>query len=742
MGIEKYNIVYEIGNPQDVWGYQNTPDSYIYTLASSMANYSINEDVIYNSALRAFMLKPLPGSTNMTLTTTWTDVLGSWKNITPPDLIGTFARQYHAVDWGIRSVNDEFLEADGSFSVYIRRPKMKTPPSDEYQTIELNDTVTSRKFKFWRDGRIELYTDGTLVQTLNVNGDDIQRWKESNVVILDFYTIGTFDGTLKMLITSPLFSNPLIVDRVITAKSYIQINGKYAALVGVSLYTFPVSGSIELNSMSQLTNGADDSASTPQLRIFPPAAVGTTITPSYSWIGATDKKRFKPTIEIASTGTNPCLIQAFEFGYYHDFTDPAISVDWYNITPYVVSMSESVNDEITDREIDLELFFPDDTAATTFQSYYLLSSNNPFLPGVAFRYGVYDSLNNLVLARAGLMKLGEESHADGDFSTISATVYSRLKVQMAGDALTMPVTNGANVALYWVQALGVAGFNPDYITVSDSGFFPDYGWDYDKLETGAGKTIEEYLRDVAKMRNMVLDDNDYNTILVRPTITSPITTYIMTTESSGYYDSEKVVSLSREFGNPEYCNSIAILQDGEQKQEVYRAWSPDAITADKQMIHRTLERSDLSVSGETEALTELQKVLELTETVTVELASTGCVALWPGTSQFLIQTDEVFAMGSPDNKNYIVSEVNLDFITAGDTSIIQGTAIGKRKVNAVSIYTDSGFYPQGGRDAKEAQARNNGAWKTKEVAKKQKPKAKKTVKPSTKAKVIKSKSTK
>ncbi|MFA6038428.1 MAG: hypothetical protein WC748_09960 [Legionellales bacterium] len=739
MGIEQYNVVYEIGNPDDVWGYSNQPDSYIWALASSMADYSVNTNVIYNSALKAFMLKPLPGSTDMTLTTAWESVIGSWKNITPPDLIGTFARQYHAIDWGIKSVNPALLSADGSFSVYIRRPKMKTPPADEYQTIEINDGTTSRKFKFYRTGLIEFLTDGTITETRNVTGEDLQAWKESNVIVLDFYTIGTMDGMQKILITSPLIGSAIVTDRVITANAYIQVNGKYAALVGVSLYTFPTSGVIVLNSMSQLTNGADDSATTPELKIYPPLTIGTTITDTYSWIGSVGEMRFKPTLTIASTGTSPVLIQAFQFGFAHAFTDPAVSADWYNITPYVVSMNESVNDELVDRQIDLELFFPDDAASTQFQTYYLASSSNPFLPAVAFRYGVYDSTNTLVLARAGLMRLGEESHADGAFSAINATVQSRLKVQMESDALVMPCINGENVTSYWTKALAVAGFNPVAVTVDDTGFFPDTGWDYDKIETGAGKSIAEFLKDIAKIRNMVIDDNDYQTILIRPSISATISTYILTTESAGYDDNEKVVSLSREFGNPDYCNSISIITDGEQKQEIYRAWSPEAITADKRIIHRTLERGDLSIAGETEASNELKKILELTETVVCELPPTGCVTLWPGTTQILINTDEVFAMGSPDNNNYIVSEVNLQVTTAGEASVINGTAVGKRKVNAVTINTESGFFPQGGKAAREAIQRNNGAWKTKEVAKKNKPKAIKTLKPSMKAKIIKSK---
>jgi hypothetical protein len=734
MSIKNYELKCWIANPEQVWGYSAKPDSYVWAVASALSNYSKNTNVIYNSSLKAFMLKPLPGATNMTLTSLWTSVAGSWKNILPPDLTGTtFARQYHKVDWGIKSASNIILY-DSSFSVYIRRPKIKIRPSDEYTTIELNDgTGTgnySRKFKFYLDGTIEFLTNGTVTQSLNVSSEDLQKWRESNVIQLDFYTLG--NG--KILITSPLFSDAFITDRVIDVNAYIQINGKYAALVGFSLYTFPTTGSMVWNSMGINTDGSDESGVTPVLRIFPEPPTGNTVTATYTYPA---NGTFKATLAIAGTGRNPVLIQAAEFGFKHTWSTIE-SIDWYNISQYVTGMTERVGEDITDREINLSLMFKNNTEAQAFSTSYLLCSGNPFVASAAFLYEIIDPDTAApVYSREGIMKLSQEAHSDGEFYIAEANIYSRLFTNLSGDAMSLPVTCGANPAAWWVDALGVGGFHPDYISCADlSSFFADSGWDYDKLERGDGKTMSEYLRELARSRGYILDDKTAGQIAIRELLPAAPTVFELTTESDITDLTTSVEGITREFGSSDYCNSLAIIEDKGAAQWIHRAYCPAAITADHRIIHQVISRNDLTLTGTGEAVIELQKKLQLTESVTVDIPPLGLNNLWPGSSSIYISTAHTFAMGSPNGKTYPVIDVDMSFNSEGVYWTITGTITGKRNISTISISSESTYYPIGGEAAK-AREINNGAWKQKEKAKKEKHKKKKHVSPKKKVKLAK-----
>lgn len=717
--IKKYGMKFYIGNPDNVWGYPEHPDSYIWAVASAMANYSLNTDVIYNSSLKAFMLKPLPGTTNMSLLN-WDVVAGNFKTLTPPDLTGTFARQYNAVDWGYKSKTN-IITADGSFSVYIRRPKMKIRPADEYQTIEINTGLGvgdySVKFKFYLNGTIEFLHNGTVTGTTNVSAEDLQTWKESNVIILDFYTI----GNQKIVITSPLFKNAIVTDRYVNAPGYIQINGKYAALVGVSIYTFPTSGSMVWNSMSVLTDGSDESAITPELRIFPPPAVGSTVTATYDYPA---DGLFKATLTINSTGTNPVLIQAAEFGFKHAWVDPDTFADWYEITAWVNAMSVSVGEEINDRQIKMNMLFLNNTEISNFSSYYNSCSSNPFVPAAAFKIMMTDlDTDEEIPQLGGLMRTGTDTHTDGEFYATECTVLSRLNTNLCGDALTFPIPVGKDIETWWKDALAVAGFFPDNVTCLDSGTFPDTGWDYDKLERGEGKTAGEYLRGIAQSRGFIMDDATEDIIAIRPTqIGSPV--IIPVTTEFSITTAQMIEGIAVDFGNPEYFNSVSIIEDTDRAQWIYRAYCPDAIAQDKRIINNVINRTDLNQTGEAEATIELKKCQEKCYTCTVDIPAFGITSFWIGTAAIGVTTTQNYAMGNPNGKIFPLTDINLNYNNHGTFWTITGTVTGKTRQSTMpTIVTEKTFYPLGGEAAKSREI-NNGAWKQKEKIKKEKPKKK------------------
>lgn len=722
MGIEKYNLTCKIAKPADVWGYASRPDSFVWTLASSMSNYSNSpgRNVIYNSALKCFMLRPIPGSTNMLLAN-WDIITGKWLQRVPTDLNGTFLRQYEMVDWGIES-KTAIIRVDGCFSIYIRRPPYKNTAIDdsEYQTIGLNDGTTERKFKFWRNGTIEFLTNGTQTETRTVKQSDIQKWRDSNVVQLDFYTLGNAGGVTKMLITSPILSEAIVVDKVVSdsVASKIIINGKNGALVGYSQYTFVTSGDLVFNSMSELTDGTADSGVSPQVRSFPAPAVGNTVTSALAWItSGSGKAVFKPIVTFTGSGYNPILTQAIEFGFIHTWTAPASPVTWYDISENVVSISESIPDNITGRTMTIELVFTDTTKAQAFKDNFALCSSNPFTPACAFEYILVQGSTTL-LVHGGILQIGNEIHANDQFATLTCNVVSRLQAQGTSDALTVPVSCGQTAENFWKQSLAVAGINPNTVIVTDTGTFPDAGWDYDTLQMGVGDSISGYLSSIAQARGVVLDDKNVTTISVRPDPVAFPTSYTIAT-TAGYNLNQRVESLAMESGNEEYCNSLSIIMDGERYQEIFRAYCPDAIAADGRIIHRTMQRNDFAITGTQEAENEIRKILELTQQVNIDVPPTGLIALYPGTTQLNIVTDEIYGLGDINGSMLIVSEIEINIETAGDEVIFSAIANAKRKASVLTIETEQAFYAQGGQDANTAK-RDNGAWTIKQEKKKDK----------------------
>ena len=713
MTFTRHATTYAIGKPSVVWGAPDEPDTYVRAVVPTVQRYAVLTNVVYNSALRCFTLAPIRSAPAMD-TDDWTVGAGTFVEFAPPDRQGTYLRQKDTGDWGLTS--DATVPGTASFSIYVKRGANKNWSAAEYLTIGLNETgVTERKFKFWRDGRLDVLDSGTVVQSLTLADNDRQRWGEADELVLDFYTLST-EGTGRLLIASPLLSEPLVVDRGTVNAAKVVFNGSGPALIGFYEYAFATSGSIVLNSMPTRTDGAarvDD----PDLRTFPapPGGCGVVLS-SVAWVGG----KFKPTIAVTGDGANPVAIQVMEFGWRTDWTMPDED-GWQDVTQYVRSAKERVDEEMTGREISIGFGF-DEAGAAAFRTLYAACLDNPAASEVAFRYVIPDpdpeELDALV-ERHGVLRLADESRAENGDHTLSATAKSRIAALGAGDATTLPMPQGLTGDVFWDYSLRTLGFHPDYNDTGQAIAYEDPGWGYDRLEAGAGKTVVDYLRELATQRAQVIDERQGALVTIRDRTPTPYDTINVVTATPD--PDERVSSIARSVEADGYANAVEVIyEDAQGIPCIARAYAPALIAADRRVVAQVESRNDRTLSPTAEAEALLRRRLEVTERLSVDIPPYGLVQMWPGVTRLAVATANQYATVSPNGKVYIVAEADFD-LEWGDSGFVRVAVVARNAaaLTGVSISTEDGLYASGAARSENSAAADTSPWAMKRKETKQ-----------------------
>jgi hypothetical protein len=599
----------------------------------------------------------------------WTVAAGTFRTFSPPDRAGTYLRQSANVDWGIES-NTAIVSTTASFSVYEKRGRDKNYALTEYLTVALHETDVERKIKFWRSGQVDILDMGSLVQTISVPAQDRQRWQEAQEVVLDFYTVSN-EGQGLMVISSPLFSQPLVVTRISVEPAKVGLTGNGQALVACVVYTFPTSGTITLPTLSAGLDGT--AGATPALRVFPsPPAGNSVVLDSIYWTGDT----FVATLRVSGDGSSPVPVQALEFGWGASVWSAPDPTKWQDISGYVVSASERVGEELHDREVTLKIGLRTDSAAAAFRALWLACQENTLTREVAFRHTVETTYGDVLVDRYGIMRLADEAHPAGETRTISASVYSRLAVQGEGDAINLPLPYGS-AATFWPAALRVLRFPSAALSNGDTSSMTDPGWGYDADERGSGQKQGEYLRELARNRGYVLDDRE-TTLTIRRRYPVSYET-IALSGTSPVPALERYDDLGVEVDGTDYANAVEVrYTNAAGIPSVARAYCPALIAADGRVVPRVINSSGSSVSPEEEASDALWTILQRHQRVSIKVPPFGNVTIWPGVCRVTVAPAEQFGTQTPAGAEFEVMEVDTDLEGDAAMAHISPTIVGRR----------------------------------------------------------------
>ena len=683
MTLVKHANRYWIGKPSEVWGITDYLNTYVRVAVANAQQFAATSGLVYNAALRCWMLAPTRTSPDMQLAN-WDQVLGSFTEVRPPQRAGRFLRHKGPGEWGIKSLYT--ITGTNSFSVFVQRVQNKEYELDEYVTVGLHDpAVAEWKWKFYRNGVIEILESGTVVESRMMLGN-AEQWADATEIRLDFYTLANGN----MLIACPLWQEPLLTERRITTDAYVMINGSGGqALVGFLRQQFATGGTATLNSMSHRTNG-ESRFESPGLRVFPdpPGGCSVTVTDT-EWVDGL----FKPTLTWVGDGDLPVMVQLLEFDWASEFAEPDDDA-WYEVTQWVASAEESLRQDLHSREVRVSLLFKDADEVDAFAALWTDAVENPQAPQVAFRHQVYVTGEVLPsVDRVGVLRVSDEAH--DDHTTLTATAYSRLAAYTDTDATILPAPAGLAALGFWQAALAVLGLHPSYVTTTDPDAMADPGWNYDRQEYGRGKRAGEYLRELAAARGYVLDDREGMSIAIRER--EPSDAAVLTLDTDNPEErSEGLSVLTRTAETTEYANTVEVLYETAAGiPRIARAWCEEMVWTDRRVVARVVEMRDKTLSAVDHARRELESLLLRTEKLTISLPSYGLNQLWPGETRVLLRTTEPFAIGSPADNEYTVTDVRYN-LEGGEGYITADVTVTRSDVlPGLTILTEDAFYPSG-----------------------------------------------
>jgi hypothetical protein len=416
-------------------------------------------------------------------------------------------------------------------------------------------------------------------------------------------------------------------------------------------------------------------------------------------------------------GANPVAIQVLEFGWRTDWSIPDDEA-WVDITEYVQSAKERVDEEMTGREISLKFGFNETTAAA-FRAIYGDCLDNPTASEVAFRYKISNPAGGAPLVeRHGVLRLADESRAENTEHTLSAAVKSRLVTLGAGGATNLPMPQGLVGATFWDYALRVLGFHPDHNASGEALTFDDPGWGYDRLEGSAGQTAADFLRDLASQRAQVIDERVGMLVTIRDRTPATFDTINVVTTAPD--PQERVASIARSVESEKYINAVEILyEDNQGIPRIARAYAPALVANDRRVIAHVESRNDRTLSPAAEAESLLRRRLEVTERLSVDIPPFGLVTLWPGVSRLVIATTNQYATVSPNGKVFVVAEVDID-LEWGGAGYVRVAVVGRNvaALAGITIETEDGIYPSGASRATHSEAGDISPWAMKREEKK------------------------
>jgi hypothetical protein len=240
-----------------------------------------------------------------------------------------------------------------------------------------------------------------------------------------------------------------------------------------------------------------------------------------------------------------------------------------------------------------------------------------------------------------------------------------------------------------------------------------------RLEAGAGKTVVDYLRELATQRAQVIDERQGALVTIRDRTPTPYDTINVVTATPD--PDERVASIARSVEAEGYANAVEVIyEDAQGIPCIARAYAPALIAADRRVVAQVESRNDRTLSPTAEAEALLRRRLEVTERLSVDIPPYGLVQMWPGVTRLAVATANQYATVSPNGKVYIVAEADFD-LEWGDSGFVRVAVVARNAaaLTGVSISTEDGLYASGAARSENSAAADTSPWAMKRKETKQ-----------------------